>query len=90
MDTGAPMTLADLKERIKVSYDANKGTIPMTTGGHVCKYLIVCGDPGIGFWYMGPFRTREQAHTHAEVHMRPENHWWVEELLLPDKGDGRI
>jgi hypothetical protein len=62
----------------------------MSTNVAIGKYIIVAGDPENGFWYMGPFTTNERARQHGKAHMRPENYWWVAELLTPDKQEGRI
>ena len=62
----------------------------MSTNLTVTTYIIISGDPENGFWYMGPFKTTERAHAHAICHMRPENTWWIAELLTPDKHEGRL
>ena len=64
-------------------------SIGMTAPVSIGRYIIVCGDPENGFWYMGPFPSHERARQHAIAHMRKENTWWVAEMLTPDKNEGR-
>lgn len=52
------------------------------------KFIIITGNPGDGFEYIGPFDTFDDAHYQATTDGTIDDHeWWIITLTAPDKQD---
>ena len=51
-------------------------------------YIIVVGNPGDGFAYVGPFKTPGDADQYAQGHFAGEffvDPWWIAQVAPPEK-----